>query len=131
MIKWYHKRWFWGVMLGVLFIFSFLYYKSISDIVTGHSDNVFELLYSFIMIHLPLGIIATLSVILRISTFTLIEKLNTNTLYSLLLIIYYLAISILIYKTFRNKKVEIRYPIIIITILLLSMFGIMIGSMSS
>ena len=131
-VSWHHSRWFWGVVMGVVFILFFKLYIGIPAITFGFRGyNLIEKLFLFFWPHLPFGFLTSLSVILGSNIYHSIDKIMVGSTIYLFIAAYYLSFCLLIYKIFQNKKVRLRYPIILFFSLALSLFGIMISSIAS
>ena len=136
-VRWHHSRWFWGVVLGVVFVLVYNYYFNLMSLTgainkspTSISDISEEFIFSLLII--PSGIVSLLLIPMGASGRVLYNEIPSSSIfiYSFVMI-YYLIILFLLYKTFMHKKVKIKYPIILIAILISSIFGIMISSIAS
>ncbi len=135
-IKWHHARWFWGGVLGVVFVLLFAFYNILPAITYDFRGyNLFEKMILFFRYHLPLGALITLSVIFRFNPFFIFESMLHQWIIYLLIAVYYLLyyslIILLLFKIFKNKMVKIKYLIILTAILVFSVFGIMVSSIAS
>ncbi len=116
-IPWYRRRWFWGVVLAV--VFALLLWMSLNSVLTFHVNNSFELLYRLILT-LPFGIFIV-GGLRAMDYFRGMLSYYFSLFYH---IIYYLGIFLLIYKTFYKPRVKIKYPLILIAIVVISLFGV-------
>ncbi|MBU4512372.1 hypothetical protein KKD19_04015 [Patescibacteria group bacterium] len=117
-IKWHHRRWFWGAVLGVVFVlvcWSGIDY--LSDINPNYKP--WNLISSFFF-QLPTGLFIITGV--KGST-TMFYQLIYTQLSKAYLVIYYITLLGLLFKTLQRKKVKIRYPLILLTIIIISSFG--------
>jgi len=111
-IPFWRRRWFWGVVVSATSIWSF---KTFFDLYHGTSlifiltKGILFFLYRF-----PSGIAMFLSLT------------DEKPIYNLFVAIYYLVIALLLHQTLKNRKVKIKYPIILLSILFLNTLTIAI-----
>ncbi len=118
-ISWYRRRWFWGMVLAPILIFGLLFFFGIMLGIRRMSpDNVFQ--PSVFLTFLTYGFILF---IFRGIAYPFYVKTLFTPLSYLLTTIYCLILIFLFYKTFRERKVKIRYPIILLIIFILSIYG--------
>lgn len=109
-IPWYRRRWFWGVVTAPFFLFCLVIFYLEHFPPSSLYDFFFRLCISF-------GGFPIITIIAGFFGFSQLGKIIGMFLFISLFVS-------LIVKTFKNNRVKIRYPIILI---LLIITGIMIG----
>jgi len=118
-IKWYQARWFWGAVVGVQ-VFPLIY----------TTVNIIKLKQNLFFI-LPRGFTETIYALLMITPPSVLPNFYIATptpnyiLYLYLFsIIFYCCFIILLLKTFKKKKVKIKFAIITWFVLAMSLIGV-------
>lgn len=121
----YRRRLFWGVVMAPILIFGgfILLFEMpfmILKMFPGGSPYP-----SVILIYLPYGFILGISILIpfEISAYSFYVKTISTPLSHFLSIIYCIILLFLFYKTFKEKRVKIKYPLIVIAIIIISLFG--------
>lgn len=124
-ISWYRKRWFWGVVLAPILIFGSFIFLFEMPLMILRIFSV-EVPYPHVfLIYLPYSFIIGISMLIPIETpiYSYYMKTVFTPLSHFLSIIYCLILLFLFYKIFREKRVKIKYPIILLVIFIFSIFG--------
>jgi hypothetical protein len=120
-IPFWRRRWFWGVVVGGIYILSIKQIANIEPIASFSVSNIIAFSKGFFY-GLPTGIALVFTLIFR---FPFYSTITSNTIiYNIFITIYYLILVCLLYKTFWKKKVSIRYPVIFLLIVIINMLGI-------
>ncbi|MFH1713496.1 MAG: hypothetical protein ABH896_04940 [Candidatus Jacksonbacteria bacterium] len=131
-IPFWRRRWFWGGILGIILGIIIAFIVSLNS--SSHtlllfffnaSDTNFFLIIAegflicliTIIRLLSFGKLFTLPATITKSEITILDTVPKTIAISVY-VIYYLLLLFLIYKTFRYKKVKIKYPILFISIFL-------------
>ena len=125
-IPWHHSRWFWGVVMAPILIIGFIFLVgTMLGIGKMSPGNVFR--PSVFLSFLTYGFILGISIIIpfEIPAYSFYTKTIYSTLSHLLTVIYCLIMLFFFYQTIKGKRVEIKYPIILLIIFIISIFGFM------
>ena len=107
-IKWHHSRWFWGIVVGTLLIWSLFFY--FFDLYSPNRTGY----WMFIDISITLGAMPIIFLVPDFSNFT-----NSKFITIIFLVVYYVLMSALLYNTFNKNRVRLLFPLIFISIFLL------------
>jgi len=107
-ISWYRRRWFWGVILVV--VIGLVFWAGISFLSNIDPNSTFWSTIKLFLIQLPLGL-------------PIIGGVISGNIFIIYYLIYYFGLLILLFQTLRRKRVKVRYPLILITIIIISYFG--------
>ena len=112
-IPFYRRRWLWGGVLGLATVWGFKALLDLNNYSIQNSLNYSGLKY---FLHgFPGGIAMFLS-------------FASITMYNYFVAVYYIIISALLFLTFRNKSIKVKYPIITLLLMLITIFGIWIAT---
>jgi hypothetical protein len=126
-IPFWRKRWFWGVVVGA--VMALVAVSSPALFLYESIGAWFRIAYFFFYLAMSFIVSVPLPLIIL---FKLVDRpfiiydIITNYGYwgiTIYLLLYYSSILFLFYKAFRNKKVKIRYSIILTTVLIISFIG--------
>ena len=112
-VPFYRRRWVWGVVLVFTTIWGFKALLDLNNYSIQNSINYSGLKY--FLLGFPGGIAMFLS-------------LASKTSYNVFVAIYYLIIALLLFLSYRRKSVKIKYPIIILIIMLITIFGLWVAT---
>ncbi|MCK4553884.1 hypothetical protein KAU19_02895 [Candidatus Parcubacteria bacterium] len=123
-IPWYRRRWFWGVVLAPILIFGFMFLIG-TMIGIGRMSEGEAFHPSIFLTYLSYGFILGVSILipLEIPAYPFYVKTIFTPLSHCLTVIYCLILLFLCYKTCKEKRVKIKYPIILLVVFIFSMFG--------
>ncbi|MFH1427024.1 MAG: hypothetical protein ABIG60_00635 [Patescibacteria group bacterium] len=116
-IPWYRKRWFWGVVLVITSATVYLFGGGL--ISAMHLNPSIKYTSWLFLIQFPFGLFL-IAWGKGLSLYYKLTPLQSN----IYLIIYYIIFLAFIFKTFYRKKVKIKYPLLLITIVIISLFGL-------
>ena len=138
-IPFWRRRWFWGMILGIVLGITITLLLSLNKSPRALLLIFFNASNTNFFLIIAEGFLACLITILRLLSFGKLFTIPAITKSEITIIdtvpkiiaisvyaIYYLLLYSLIYKTFRHKKVEIKYPILFISIFLPSFLAGMI-----
>lgn len=134
-ISFFHRRWFWGIILGIVAVLA-IWLRPSHDCLSATFASEFLDFFSLT----TMGFVLSILVLIAITTLGTLDvsmnKINhilsrigavvgerdLSIFLAIGVLAFWLCLLLLIYKTFRRQKVKIRYPILFIIILLLSLF---------
>lgn len=126
-IPFWRRRWLWAAVMGVGVVVLYVFFPSLDCPLYTSVDKI-KNIFSTLALGFTVGILLPFTIIHLIP----IDQLSfiTHIVYafgswslSVFFIIYYIILFTLVYKTFRNSKIKIRYPLFFIIIMALSVLG--------
>jgi hypothetical protein len=125
-IPFWRRRWFWEVMVAVVYVFAIQKFVRIQSGTSFTLSGAIAVVKLFFL-NFHTGTIVFFFFLLPPSLYSFIEPYN-KIIYYFSLGFYYLFLIFALYKMFVNTKVKIKYPIILIILIVLNLLGIMLAT---
>lgn len=125
-IKWWRRRWVWGVVVGGVYILAIIKFVEIQHGTPFTLSGVIAVAKLFFQ-SFHSGIIFFFFFLVPPAIYSLIVPYN-KIIYYFSQGLYYLFLIFVLYKMIVNKKVKIKYPIILIILIVLNLLGTMLAT---
>lgn len=102
-IPWYKTRIFWGVVIGILVLVSFIFFYLLTNNVSSFSVLSLKQIYTFFVFSTGGALFSQFGSMLFDEAGKLIST-----------ILFYLLILYSLYKTFNRRHVQLLYPILVL-----------------